>query len=77
MVDLHLVSWNRPKMTELVIKTIHRNTNRNDFRLVVLDNGSSEDTQQMLAEMQDNALIDELFISNINGGLEAACQKCF
>lgn len=72
MTDLHLVSWNRPKMTELVIKTIHRNTDRNDFRLVVLDNGSSGDTPDMLQQLQDNGLIDELFLLKTNLGLEAA-----
>ncbi len=73
-IDLHLVSWNRPEMTELVIRTIHRNTARGDFRLVVWDNGSDEDTQTMLAEMQDNGLIDELCLSPTNVGLEAARQ---
>lgn len=72
MTDLHLVSWNRPKMTELVIKTIHKNTNRNDFRLIVLDNGSEGDTPDMLQQLADNGLIDELFLLKTNLGLEAA-----
>lgn len=74
-IDLHLVSWNRPKMTELVIRTIHRNTKRENFRLCVLDNGSEEDTQVMLSDLQDNGLIDELYLSLNNYGLEAARQK--
>lgn len=72
MTDLHLVSWNRPKMTELVIKTIHRNTPRDQFRLVVLDNGSSGDTPELLQTLHDNGLIDELFLIKTNLGLEAA-----
>lgn len=74
MIDLHLVSWNRPKMTELVIKTIHRNTKRDNFRLVVLDNGSEEKTVQMLQDMHDNGLIDEFIPIKTNLGLEAARQ---
>ncbi len=74
-VDLHLVSWNRPKMTELVIKTIHRNTKRENFRLTVLDNGSDESTQEMLLIMGDNGLIDELITHNSNIGLEAAREQ--
>lgn len=74
-VDLHLVSWNRPKMTELVIRTIHRNTKPSNFRLVVWDNGSDEDTQQMLANMQDSGYIDELSLMPENLGLEAARQS--
>lgn len=77
MVDLHLVSWNRPKMTELVIKTIHRNTPREDFRLVVLDNGSEKSTQDMLSNMQQNGLIDELCLLEENEGLEVARQALY
>jgi GT2 family glycosyltransferase len=74
-IDLHLVSWKRPKMTELVIRTIHRNTNRNHFRLVVWDNGSGLETQLMLANLQDNGLIDELINYSENVGLEKARHK--
>jgi GT2 family glycosyltransferase len=78
MVDLHLVSWNRPKMTELVIKTIHRNTPRNDFRLVVLDNKSDDDTREMLMNMHENGFIDEMIFEPENVGLERARQLlCF
>lgn len=72
MTDLHLISWNRPKMTELVIKTIHRNTNRDSFRLVVLDNASEESTVNMLQQMHENGLIDEFIPIKTNLGLEAA-----
>lgn len=73
-IDLHLVSWNRPKMTNLVIRTIHRNTKPGNFRLVVLDNGSEKSTQQMLRDLHDNGYIDELFLLKENIGLEAARQ---
>lgn len=73
-IDLHLVSWMRPKMTELVIKTIHRNTKRENFRLVVLDNGSGIETQQMLRNLHENGLIDELLVFSKNMGLEPARQ---
>lgn len=72
MTDLHLVSWNRPKMTELVIKTIHKNTPRADFRLIVLDNASEPETIEMLERLHANGLIDELILIKTNLGLEAA-----
>lgn len=72
MTDLHLISWNRPKMTELVIKTIHRNTKREDFRLVVLDNASEESVVSMLQDLHDNGYIDEFLPIKTNLGLEAA-----
>lgn len=72
MIDIHLVSWNRPKMTELVIKTLHRNTDRESFRLVVLDNASESETVEMLSQMHENGLIDEFIPIKTNLGLEAA-----
>lgn len=74
-VDLHLVSWNRPKMTELVIRTIHENTKPENYRLVVFDNGSSEETVDMLLRMQDNGYVDELVLMPKNLGLEEARQR--
>lgn len=74
-IDLHLVSWDRPKMTELVIKTIHRNTKPDSYRLIVWDNGSHEDTQTMLGAMHDQGLIDELILCPRNIGLEQARQR--
>jgi glycosyltransferase involved in cell wall biosynthesis len=72
MIDLHLVSWNRPRMTELTIKAIHRNTDRENFRLVVLDNGSEGDTPERLQTLADNGLIDEYLPIKTNLGLEYA-----
>lgn len=73
-VDIHLVSWNRPKMTELVIRTIHRNTKPENFRLVVIDNGSDEKTMDMLTLLADNGKIDRLILNSENVGLELARQ---
>lgn len=38
MTDLHLVTWHRPKMTELVINTIVRNTKPGTYNLRMWDN---------------------------------------
>lgn len=76
-IDLHLVSWNRPTMTELVVKTIHRNTYRENFRLVVLDNGSNDETVTMLQRLEAEGLIDELILLKTNLGLEAARNCLF
>lgn len=76
-VDLHLVSWNRPLMTELVVKTIWRNTKRDNFRLVVLDNGSDEHTVEMLKRLDNDGFIDELVLIKTNLGLEGARNLLF
>lgn len=72
MTDLHLISWNRPEMTNLVIRTIKRNTYRDNYRLVVLDNGSEEKTVSMLENLHNAGYIDELILIKTNLGLEAA-----
>lgn len=59
-------------MTELMIKTIIRNTNPENYRLVVFDNGSSPEQQATLKNMHENGKIDELVLSHENVGLEPA-----
>lgn len=80
-IDLHLVSWNRPKMTELVIRTIKRNAKQysddKDYCLTVLDNGSDGDTPVMLERLKEEGLIDDLILSKTNMGLEAARNLLF
>jgi glycosyltransferase involved in cell wall biosynthesis len=74
--EIHLVSWNRHKMTNLVIRAINRNT-FGPYRLIVLDNGSDQKTVRMLRRLQDQELIDELHLMPNNMGLEAARQYLF
>lgn len=76
-VDLHLISWNRPAMTNLVIRTIHRNTKPGTFRLHVLDNGSEGETPYMLEKLRDAGLIDDLILLKTNMGLESARNLLF
>jgi Glycosyl transferase family 2 len=73
VTDLHIVSWNRPRMTELVIRTIHRNTVPGTFRVFVIDNGSESSTQAHLLKLKRRYnLIDKLILWDENHGLEAA-----
>lgn len=73
-IDIHLVSWNRPKMTRLVIETLMRNTKPDSYRLVVFDNGSERETQNILINMHESGKIDELHLEAENQGLEYARQ---
>jgi glycosyltransferase involved in cell wall biosynthesis len=61
-------------MTELVIRTIKRNTKPENYRLVVLDNNSDKETVDMLADLHNNGYIDELHLMSTNAGLESARQ---
>ena len=77
MIDIHFVSWNRPKMTQLAIGTIHRNTRENNYRLHVLDNGSERETTDMLQNMFDTGLIYSYTTLPENMGLEYARDYMF
>jgi len=75
MIELHMVTWNRPKITELVLKTIRRNINSNDYILKVWDNGSDKETVDMLGRMLEGGYIDLLIPATENVGLEEARQQ--
>lgn len=70
--DLHLVTWNRPKMSELVIETIARNTKQGSYNLIVYDNGSEDVT--WISRLSAQGLINEFNLQLENGGLEHARQ---
>lgn len=74
-VDIHLVSWHRPEMTDLVIRSIAKNTKPDSYRLMVFDNGSPEEQQTHLLDLQNDGLIDELFLNDKNIGLELARNR--
>lgn len=73
--EIHFVSWNRPKITELAIRTIKRNTKPETHRLIVFDNGSDEKQQNMLKDLHENGYIDELILWPENIGLELARNR--
>lgn len=74
-IDIVMVSWYRPKITELAIRTIRRNTKRGGYRLIVLDNGSPKSQREMLTQLWDNGYIDELELISENIGLEPARNR--
>ncbi len=71
-VDIHFVSWQRPEITELAIRTIARNTKSGNYRLTVLDNNSDQKQKDMLYGLYEEGLIDELILNPFNIGLEPA-----
>lgn len=71
-VDICLVTWHRKDITEKTIKAITRNTKRQNYRLLVVDNNSPKDMQEMLKGMLEQGIIDNLIINEMNLGLEPA-----
>lgn len=71
-IDIVMITWHRPEITELTIRTIAANTKRDHYRLIVIDNNSPEDMQEKLRQLQDEGLIDNLILNDTNRGLEPA-----
>lgn len=71
-VDIIMITWQRPHLTDMAIRAIRQNTKPQNYRLVVIDNASSPEMQDMLIRMQDEGLIDHLAFNSHNIGLEAA-----
>ena len=69
--DIVLVTWNRPKLTELTISTLVANTT-SPFRLIVVDNGSEKPLVDKLRKWQDMGIIGILRLLDKNVGLEPA-----
>lgn len=71
-IDIVMVTWFRPEITERTIRAVHKNTKRENYRLIVIDNNSPKDMQDMLQRLQDEELIDILIFNYENRGLEPA-----
>ena len=72
MIDILMVTWERPEITERVIKSINYNTKPGTYRLLVVDNGSGPETTSILHSLKDEGFIDVLIMNDTNRGLEPA-----
>ena len=71
-IDIVLVTWQRPEMTFQVIEAIGQNTDREQYRLVVIDNNSKPEMQSKLYDLNKSGVIDDLILNDRNYGLEPA-----
>lgn len=71
-IDIVLVTWERPEITERTIKSIHKNTNPGNYRLIVIDNGSDDPLHSRLKRFKSEGVVDELIFNKTNKGLEPA-----
>jgi glycosyltransferase involved in cell wall biosynthesis len=70
--DIILVTWNRPDLTQQTIETLMANTDRKHYRLIVIDNHSSDDLRDMLWDYENQKAIDVCIYNEENYGLEPA-----
>lgn len=71
-IDVLMVTWYRPEITERTIRAINKNTKRENYKLSVIDNGSPKEMQEMLRTLLDKGLIDNIIFNYENRGLEPA-----
>jgi glycosyltransferase involved in cell wall biosynthesis len=70
-IDIVLSVWNRPAMTERVIRDLAVQTTT-PSRLIVVDDGSEKETYNMLQKFKRDGIIDTLIRHKKNIGLEAS-----
>ncbi len=68
MIDIAMLTCNRARLTKIVIEELEWRT-LTDHRLIVVDNGSDDDTPDMLIDLKDRGLIDELALLPDNTGV--------
>ncbi|MHA2264270.1 MAG: glycosyltransferase family A protein [Candidatus Thorarchaeota archaeon] len=68
MIDIALLSCNRARITELTIREIKSRTTT-PHRLIVLDNGSIDNSPTILLQLHSQSLIDKLILSDDNSGV--------
>lgn len=68
MIDVAMLSCNRKRITEITIRELRKRT-RSPHRLIVIDNGSTDGSVEMLEALFVEGLIDELECSVENTGV--------
>ena len=68
MIDICMLTCNRARITKIAIEELNWRTTT-EHRLVVVDNGSTDGTPDMLADLYGDGLIDELALLPDNTGV--------
>lgn len=65
--SISVTTFNRKKLSEFCIETIHKRTPRLGYELIVVDNGSTDGTVEMLEKKYKTSnIIDKLVLNQIN-----------
>lgn len=65
-VSISVTTYNRKAITKYCIDTIHERTPRNEYELIVVDNGSKDGTVGMLKKYKAEGVIDKLILNHSN-----------
>ncbi len=70
-IDLVMVCYNRKNFTSKAIEYLHDRT-KTPYRLIVVDNNSTDGSQEMLYNLKQNGLISHLILLEENYGIHMA-----
>ena len=73
-ISIITLSFDNQEFTEKFVESIRENTSL-DYELIIVDNGSTKDTQEWVKEVSDNSIIFELnqgFAKGFNAGIKIA-----
>jgi len=65
-VSISVTTYNRKKLSKFCIETIRDRTPRDEYELIVIDNGSTDGTVTMLEEFKAKGVIDKLVVKHPN-----------
>lgn len=64
--SISITTFNRERLSRFCIETIRDTTPRDEYELIVIDNGSEDDTPSVLTEFKDQGVIDKLVLNHPN-----------
>lgn len=64
--SISVTTFDRRRLSEFCLKTIHEKTPRQEHELIVIDNGSTDDTPEMLEKYKASNIIDKLVLNHHN-----------
>ncbi|MDD5148090.1 MAG: glycosyltransferase family 2 protein [Candidatus ainarchaeum sp.] len=72
VVSIITLNWNGKEYTKQCIESIAENTAREKYELIIVDNGSTDASIEMLEEMKRKKLVDTVILNSENRGFAGA-----
>lgn len=74
MIDIAVLTYNRCRISEVMLRELHRRT-ETPHRTIVVDNGSTDGTVEMLQDLRASGYIDVLVLNPENWGIHWGHNK--
>jgi|OM-RGC.v1.010594941 Glycosyltransferases, probably involved in cell wall biogenesis len=68
MIDIAVLTYNRRRLSETMLRELARRTSHTPHRVIVVDNGSTDETPEMLEVLWDEGLVNDLILLPENTG---------